>query len=85
MVLMQFSKHYSPDKLIPDYQSAYRANCSCEAALKKIVNDILWVMEHPEVTSFRAFNLGAAFDTVNYNILLSIMEKKLNVHYTCLA
>ena len=46
VVLTQFNKHCSIHRLIPDYQSAYRANYSCETALAKIVNDILWAMEH---------------------------------------
>ena len=48
VVLTQFNKHYSTHRLIPDYQSAYRANYSCETALAKIVNDILWAMEQKQ-------------------------------------
>ena len=83
MVLIQFNKHLHI--LIPHYQSVYRANYSCETALAKIVNDILWAMEHQKVTSLMAFNLSAAFDMVNCNILLSIPEKMFGVHGTCLA
>ena len=32
-----------------------------------------------------AIDLSTAFDTVNHNILLSIMEKKFGVHDTCLS
>ena len=46
LVLVQFNKHCCIHRLILDYQSAYRANYSSETALTKIVNDILWVMEH---------------------------------------
>ena len=41
----QFRSHCANHRLIPDYQSAYHANYSCETALLKIVNDILWTME----------------------------------------
>ena len=85
MVLIQFNKHCGTHKLIPDCQSAYRANYSCDITLVKIVNDILWAMEHQKVTSLMAINLSAAFDTVDYNILLRILEKKFSVHDTCLA
>ena len=51
VVLTQFNKHCSTSKLIPDYLSAYRANYSCETALTKIVNDILWAVEHQKVTT----------------------------------
>ena len=40
-VLQQFNKHCKDQDLIPDYQSAYFVNYSCETALVKIVNDIL--------------------------------------------
>ena len=48
-LLEQFNKHCKdqdliPDYLIPDY--AYHVNYSCETALVKIINDILWVMEN---------------------------------------
>ena len=49
VVLTQFNKHCSAHKLILDYQSAYRANYCCERALAKIVNDILWAMEHQKL------------------------------------
>ena len=52
VVLAQFNKH--THRLILDYQSVYRANYSCETALAKIVNDILWAMEHQKVTSLVA-------------------------------
>ena len=48
LVLAQFNKHCSIHSLIPNYQSAYRANYSCETALTKIVNDILWAMGTPK-------------------------------------
>ena len=62
----------------------YRANYSCETALAKIVNDILWAMEHQKVTSLVAIDLSAAFDTVDHNILLRALEKQFGVQDTCL-
>ena len=85
VVLTRVNKHCSAHKLIPDYQSAYRANYSCETASAKIVNDILWAMEYQKVTSLVAIDLSAAFDMVNHSILLSVPEKKFGVHDTCLA
>ena len=84
LVLVQFNKHCSIHRLIPYYQSAYRANYSCETALTKIVNDILWDMEHQKVTSCVAIDLSTAFDTVDHNILLSVLEKRFGVQGTCL-
>ena len=41
-MLTQFSRHCEDNQLMPDYQSAYRSNYSCETLLVKLVNDILW-------------------------------------------
>ena len=85
VVLTQFNKHCSTYNLILDYQSAYRANYGCGTALAKRVNDILWAMEHQNVTSLIAIDLSSAFDMVDHSILLSILEKKFGVQDTCLA
>ena len=85
VVLTQFNKHCSTHRLILDYQSAYGANYSCETALKKIVNDILWAMEHQKVTSLVATDLSTAFDMVDHNILLRVLEKRFGVQDTVLA
>ena len=59
---------------IPDYQSAYREHYSCETALAKLVNDLLWSVEEGCVTSFVAINLLAVFDKVSHDILLDLLE-----------
>ena len=84
VVLIQFNKHCSTHRLIPDYQGAYRANYSCETALAKIVNDILWATEHQKITSLVAIDLSMAFDMVDHDILLSVLEKRVGVQDTCL-
>ena len=67
-----------------DYQSAYRQNYSCETALIKIVDDILWSMENGEVTALMAQDLLAAFDTVDHKILLRVLQKRYGIEGTCL-
>ena len=44
-MLNQFNDHCKQYNLIPDYKSAYRENYSCETALTKLVNNILWRKE----------------------------------------
>ena len=60
-----------------DYKSAYHENYSCETALVKIVDDVLWSIEEGNVTALMALDLLAAFDTVNHSILLKVIQKKL--------
>ena len=63
----------------PDYQSAYRQSYSCEMALVRLMNDILWNMECSDVTAFIAINLSAAFDTVDQGILLDVLQYHFGV------
>ena len=45
-MLDQVNKHSKLNDLNPNYQLAYRAYHSCEIALIKTINDILWNMEN---------------------------------------
>ena len=69
---------------MPDYQSAYRENYSCETALIKIVDDIIWSIENSKVTALMALDLLVAFDTVDHKILLRLLQKICDIERTCL-
>jgi hypothetical protein len=77
--LSQFTPYVEANRLVPDYQSAYRTNHGTETATVKIVNDLLWGMEKGKVTSLVAMDLSAAFDTVDHAVLLNILEKSFGV------
>ena len=79
LALNQFNNHCDKYHLYPDYQSAYRQHFSCETALLKIMNDILWNMEHQKVTAMACIDLSAAFDTVDHAILLDVLRVKFGV------
>ena len=64
---------------LPDYQSAYRQSYSCEMALVKLINDLLWNKENSEVTAFVTIDLSAAFDTVDHRILLDVLQHHFGV------
>ena len=64
---------------MPDYQSAYRANFLCEMALLKLTDNLLWSMKHQEVTPLIAIDLSTAFDTVDHDLLSSILSKTFGV------
>ena len=78
-MLLQLSQHCDDFNLQPDYQSAYRADYSCETAVLKISNDILWAFEKQSVMSLVAIDLSAAFDTVDHAILLGILNNKFGI------
>ena len=77
--LTQFSKHCDNNHLILDYQSGYRQGYSCETALLKLVNDVLWSLERGNATNFMAIDLLAAFDTMDHNIFLQVLRYKFNI------
>ena len=68
------NEHCNLHKWLPDYQSAYCNGYSCETAMKRLVNDILWTMENQNVTAVMALDLLVAFNTVNHKILSSVLE-----------
>ena len=77
--LLQFNNHCIVNKLLPDYQSAYREHFSCETALVKLMDDILWNMEAQQITAVLVIDLSAAFDTVDYDVLLDVLNNRFGL------
>ena len=75
VALEQFTEHCNKNSLLPEYQSVYMKNHSCETSLVKLVNDILWGMENQPVTAVVILDLSAAFNTVDHDLLLEVLEK----------
>ena len=82
--LKQFMLHSNENSLMPDYQSAYRQHYSCETALVRMMNDLLRSMENQRVTALVAVDLSAAFDTVDHDILVSVLHHKFGISHSAL-
>ena len=52
----------------------YSVHYSCETALVKIINDILWSMENKNIVNLMAIDLSAVFDAVHWSILLDCLQ-----------
>ena len=78
-MLLQLSWHCDDFNFQPDYQSAYIENYSCETAVLRISNNILWAFEKQSIMSLVAIDLSAAFDTVDHAILLKILSSKFGI------
>ena len=77
VTLEQFTEHCNKNSLLPEYQSAYRKEHSCETSLVKLVNDILWGIENQLVTAVVILELSATFNLVDYDLLLNVPEKPI--------
>ena len=78
-MLKQLLAHCSKFNLIPDFQSDYRQNYSMETSLLRMLNDILWAMENQEITVVVILDLSAAFDTVDHDILLTVLKNHFGI------
>ena len=78
-VLAQFIHHCDTYNLLPAYQSAYRSGFSCETSVLYLLDKALWAMETQCVLPCVMLDLCAAFDTVDHDIFLEIMEKRFGI------
>ena len=78
-VVGQLFRHCSDNAPLPVHQSSYRQFHSTETALLKVQSDILSNMDKQEVTLLVLLDLSAAFDTVDHNILINILESDFGI------
>ena len=71
-------QHYLTDNdLFPHLQSAYRKHHSCETALLRVLNDLLSTVDAKRDAVLVLFDLSAAFNTIDHNILI----QRLKIRY----
>lgn len=78
-VAKQFMSHTSTNHLLPQNQSAYRPFHSTETAVVSVHNDLVRAIDSGHVTCLILLDLSSAFDTVDHQILLSILNHHFNV------
>ena len=83
-MLKQFIGYCNSQDLIHQYQSAYKANHSCETSLLRLLNDALWNMECGKATFLTAMDLLVAFNMVDHEILLNILHDQFGFTDTAL-
>ena len=79
VVASQFVDHMSVNNLHELFQSAYRKFHSTETALTKVHSDMLGDLDQRQSILLILIDLSAAFDTIDHEILLSLLSTRLGV------
>ena len=85
VIASQLRKHLEDNDLLEKMQSAYRAKHSTETAMIRILNDLLRGVDKKSGMLLILLDLSAAFDTVDHQILLQLLEESIGVNSTALA
>lgn len=70
----QIRAYLSSNNLNNFYQSGFRANHSCTSALINISDDILSATDQNKITALVLLDFSKAFDTLDHDILISILH-----------
>ena len=79
VVTIRLFKHMSFNNLHSKYQHGYKMFHGTETLLLKLVNDTLIGFESNSLTILLLIDLSAAFDTVDINKLLDILERDIGI------
>ena len=80
LVARELLDHVRVHKLLPDLQSAYRAQHSTETAVLKVLSDILTAADRGDLSMLTLLDLSAAFDTVDHRILLRRLKNSYGLN-----
>ena len=79
VVASQILDHCSAHAPLAACQSSYRKHHSTETALLKVQSDILLSMDRQEVTLLVLLDLIAAFDTIDHDIMINLLENDFGI------
>lgn len=71
---LQLKEYLDRKTLLPKFQSGFRKNYSCTTALLSVVDDIVKQTDIGNCTVLILLDLSRAFDTINHDLLLSILK-----------
>ena len=79
VVLRRLNSHLDCNHLNVPWQSGYKKSHSTETLLLRVVNDLLIASEENKATFVMLLDLSAAFDTVDHNVLINILENEIGI------
>ncbi|KAI2648194.1 RNA-directed DNA polymerase from mobile element jockey [Labeo rohita] len=85
-IFQQMQRFLNDNKIFDIFQSGFRKFHSTETALIKVmVNDVLMVTDSRDSVVLVLFDLSAAFDTVDHEVLLARLEQVVGIRGTVLS
>ena len=85
IVSLQLTHYLDENKLLPPHQSAYRRFHSTETALLKVYSNFTDAIDRGEVALLGLLDLSAAFDTVDYSILIERLQSTHGISKTAIS
>eukprot|EP00116_Pleurobrachia_bachei_P001073 sb/3461335/ len=79
VVLGQLNDYVQCHSLLGKHQSGYRAGHSCETLLVSMFDDLLGEMDKGNVVALICLDMSAAFDTVDHEGLLKVLQQRFGV------
>ena len=84
VVAIRLDEHMCKNNLNCDFEHGYKPYHSTETMLLRLVNDVLLSFDNNNATMLLLIDLSAAFDTVDIDLLLDILESEIGVGGTAL-
>jgi len=84
-VASQLLSYLNCNNVLPENETAYRANQSTETATVKIVSDIPMAIYHGDIAALSLLDCSVAFNTVDHDILLRKLSESFGVDDTVTA
>lgn len=79
VVLEQISRYLNAEDLLNNHQAGYRVNHSCETLLLGMFEDLLEEMDRGNVVALLLLDMSAAFDTVDHEKLLEVLQNRFGL------
>ena len=77
--MQQLSEYFSANVLLPTRQSGFRKHHSTESGLLRVLSDILSSVDKGQISLLALLDVSAAFDAVDYSILLDRLSISLGL------
>lgn len=62
------------NEILPDWESGFRPNYGCSSALSKVTDDLLSAFDNNKLGTLVLLDFTKAFDTINHDMLFSLIH-----------